>query len=111
MNDSSSRYCLRREGVINVRASGFSFCINRTSASIFSISSSFASINVVPNVRLMKSTKNATNDTVEIERFLFILTYSLYISLFSSSEKTFVIFLWLPFTPLGFPVEPEVYII
>ena len=74
INGSYSKYCLRREGVVNVNALGFSFCINLTNDSIFLTSSSFANTKVFPKVKLMKSAKNATNATVTTPRFLLNLS-------------------------------------
>ena len=75
-NGSYSKYCFRREGVVNVNASGFSFSINLVSDSMFLASSSLANTNVFPYVKLMKSAINATNETVITPIFFFILEYA-----------------------------------
>ncbi len=76
-NLSYSRYCLILDGVVNVRASGFCLLISSVSSSIFLTSSSSARTTSKPNVKLMKSSRNVSKDTVVMANAFFILEYAL----------------------------------
>ena len=73
LNFSLSRYSLNLDGVVNVSASGFSLCISLVKSVMFLASLSFAKTTSRPNVKGMKSSRNASNETVLSARVLFIL--------------------------------------